>query len=285
VEYGNISGLAQKMARLKKYRIHNLIFQSEIPIMGVREVSTNKKNILIREAARRPLSKNGFRKIHRFSAVQCFKKNEIFYVYFQRGLSTIQKSTILTQDILPHILATRGLLLLHGSVIQNKNKTFLILGKSGSGKSTLSLEAIKNKGLCLGDEAAIVYKNKKHWHVTSAFSTLRYWQKDTKNSLEKAVLTLPLPKTSHRLSRVIVLQKKSRKSKLSTLQFSNLQVLKELVTHLFCPENLDADKRRSLFETLSDFSTTLTPVVVQYPHKKANRTLVLNELLEFRKME
>ncbi len=265
------------------YKIHNLVIASEVPILGAKPSKTSRKiDVRIREIKKRPHEKC----FHSTKGGDCFQSGSNYSVWFRRVYNSLEKSGIVTHEILPLVLAAKGLFLLHGSVIQNKKKTFLVLGKSGSGKSTLSLEAIKNNGFCGGDEASIVYKNKNRWYVTSAFSTLRHWGREQKETkiFGKNLIVLDTPLKQRPLDKVIVLKKKSRKSKLNIRRASGVSLLQELLTHLFWPDRMEPVKRRRLFEELSEFSLNLSPWIVDYPHDSKSQTLVLQELLEFKKI-
>lgn len=263
------------------YQIHNLVIKSEIPILGAIPIlkGSGKNKISIHEIKGRP--HKSYKRLHSFVGADCFQKHNVFYVRFHGHHG---KSALFTHDILPFILAASGLFLFHGSIIQNKNKTFLVLGKSGAGKSTLGLEAIKNNGYCWGDEAAVIFKNKKKWYVEPAFSTLRYWPKNARKNVEKKLLIMNSLKKERILNKVIVLQKKSKRTKLRIHEGSNINLLRELITHLFCPEHLDSQNRLKLFENLFQFSTSLEPLIVEYPHERKSQTIVLRDLLEFNKV-
>ena len=263
------------------YQINNLTIESEISLLGItpRLRDSKKPDIKIKEISEMP--RRG-QKLHRFLGAECFQNANRYYVYFRGKRSSFEKSGILTHYVLPHILASQGFFLFHGSIIKNKNKTFLVLGKSGSGKSTLSLAAMKRNGSCFGDEASILYNENDNWYVQSAFSTLRVWPKQP--SEKKRIVILEPQKNRQRLNRVIILKKKARNAKLKIHEGSGLLSFRELMTHLFWPENLSAEKRKKLFQQLSSLTNSLAPVIVDYPHRPANQTLVLRELLEFKKI-
>jgi hypothetical protein len=275
-----LSRMVQEMAHMMVYQIHNLAIKSEVPILGakLKLKASGKNRISIHEIKNYPKKSLGFKKLHVFPGADCFQKLNNFYIYFHKPNG---KSALFTHDILPYILAASGLFLFHGSIIQNKNKIFLVLGKSGAGKSTLSLEAIRKKGYCLGDEAAVIFKSKNQWYVEPAISTLRYWPKKRGQGIEKELLVMKSLKRKRILNKVIVLQKKSKKARLRIHKGSDLKIFQELITHLFWPDNLEPHNRRKLFDNLTQFSTSLDPLIVEYPHKRKNQTLVLRELLEF----
>lgn len=275
------------MAQMSFYRFRHLILKSTVPILGATKLQQTPKNYNLEVVLCRKYPRRSTR-IHHFEKADCFQKRNRFYVRFKKNLTTFEKSYILTHDLLPHILAAQGCFIFHGSLIQNRKRNFLILGKSGAGKSSLGLRAVENKGHCWGDEASLVYRHKRQWYVTPVFLTIRHWpQKKEKASnrfFGKELTVISGKPPIRKLDKVVVLKKKSPKKKLRILKGEGVPILQELLTHVFWPDNISPEKRRQLFDDLSDFSTSISPQIVEYPHRPPNQTFVLQKLLEFKKI-
>ena len=62
----------------------------------------------------------------------------------------------LVDHLIPRVLANLGQLVLHGSAINDKGSTFLVLGRTGMGKSTLAASFMTDGYGLIGDDALII---------------------------------------------------------------------------------------------------------------------------------
>lgn len=84
------------------------------------------------------------------------------------------------------LMIQRGLIPLHGSAVQYKNKCILILGKSKAGKSTLAAALGKRGGKIISDDIIILKRMDDTYIVSPGFANQKLW----KDALEVLDITV-----------------------------------------------------------------------------------------------
>jgi len=79
----------------------------------------------------------------------------------------------LVNAVLPIHAGLRSLLCLHASAVARVGWAAIFAGPSGSGKSTKALEAIRQSGMLLGDDAVVVRRRGDKWFVYPGARTIR----------------------------------------------------------------------------------------------------------------
>lgn len=123
------------------------------------------------------LIKNARGELKVLSAISKNKTREILKIQTSKNLRPKPFRYMVRYQLLPRILASQGLWLLHSSAIVHRKRATLFVGVSGSGKSTIAAHLFSRNVRFLSDEVVAIYSKGKNIYAESYAQQARSFEK------------------------------------------------------------------------------------------------------------
>lgn len=171
------------------YRAFSLNILSQFPVTGLEPVPVEEADIMICEGDVPEKLPDAVNKgvLFESSAKGFLLKIDTvarYYAYEGRKIiiqpsdvaNATDVSAFLNGTVLGAVLHQRGMLPLHASTVNYKNKCILFAGISGSGKSTLAAALVKEGALLVADDISVIDFAKSSPGVLPAFPSIKLWE-------------------------------------------------------------------------------------------------------------
>ncbi len=144
---------------------------------------------------------------------------------------------LLLDQVLPRLLDHRGLVVLHGAVVEIEGRAILLLGRTGAGKSTLAASLAQAGGTLLSDDAIVLDWCGETACARGTYQGLRLWPESARAVLREGVNSSPLSELPGSKLRIQTGQASVRSVPVSAVYLLNAESRPKVLTPLSARES------------------------------------------------
>jgi hypothetical protein len=119
---------------------------------------------------------------------------------FPEDVYATNHTAVLLGSVLPSVLRLRGMLCLHGAVVDIRGAAVVLLGEKGAGKSTCAA-ALLARGCSLVADDAAVLDDRQGFSVRAGYPRLRLWRSSVEALLAERSSASSLPRVLHHVDK------------------------------------------------------------------------------------
>lgn len=183
------------------YRLFDVLLQSDLELPGIPVAPEGRPDLTVRDARRWPTTAPEFETYHEWRtpkgelAIEGLRHGDEYLLrfpgkavflldppaglietHFEAHADPVLRGHLLTDQVIPRLLQSRGRCMVHASVVELKSGPVLaFVGDSGSGKSTLAAGFAQLGATVLADDCVELRFDDATVHVLPGYSSLRLW--------------------------------------------------------------------------------------------------------------